>query len=361
MSFSFIELKQITNFQRRRLRDEVLLKRYDRASLKRLLTEDLGGRTLEQISSDSNFITQCDEVLGWFSDNNLAGKFCDAVRLEFPQQQGLLEQILSDTSTGFHRSPLRDYLYLFDRADQETLFLDALSVFPEQSPVPPVVVVISGLPDDEADLMLVRIMQRAIPALYGAPYQKTVPHMLNWVTTVSVVKLVRELANKILGVSTLRDSVDDLIAKMKDRIAGQTVCMTLPAHLINPQNAQILGEFFGQWSRLGVHERPPIFFLLMLGRDAQDASPEDCLTPADAYAAVKKACTPSGELVTVVDHLALNLCDPNHIRIWRSDLDETPIEKNLIKSACDILEMKLGDQTTFRLRRVKSELGTNLG
>src|ERR1700685_2841200 len=183
MSFPYVELKRLTNHQRRRLRDEVLPKTFDRNGLNRFLSEEIGEITLEQISTDSNLITQFDEVLGWFSDNDRAGEFCDAVQRKFPQQQSLLEQILSDTRTSFRRSPLDDYLHLFDRADQETLFFDALSGFPEHSPVPPVVVVISGLPEDEADLMLVRIMQRAIPALYGEPYQKTVPHMLNWVTT----------------------------------------------------------------------------------------------------------------------------------------------------------------------------------
>jgi hypothetical protein len=360
MPIQLLQIKQITGLQRRRLLDEIVLKSFDREALDRFLG-DRFTRTLQQLSSDANFIKQCEQVVDWFNDNRLIGEFCNELHGAFPNRAALLEEILSDKRTSSGRNPLRDYLYLFDRADEEDLFVDALLAFPEHSPVPPVVVVISGVPEDEAYLMLDRIMQRAIPRLYGSPYQKEVPYMLNWVTTVSVDKLVRELARKILDVPALRDSVDDLVSKMKSRIAGQTVCMTLPAHLMNPQTAQILGEFFAQWSRLGSHELPPVFFLLVLDREAQEAVAESSMTPAEAYAIVKKACTPCGELVTVVDHLALSLCNSTHIRIWRSDLDGHPVEQDVVKSACDLLETILGDQTPFRLRRVKSELGAHLG
>jgi hypothetical protein len=93
MSFPYVELKRLTNHQRRRLRDEVLPKTFDRNGLNRFLSEEIGEITLEQISTDSNLITQFDEVLGWFSDNDRAGEFCDAVQRKFPQQQSLLEQI----------------------------------------------------------------------------------------------------------------------------------------------------------------------------------------------------------------------------------------------------------------------------
>ena len=74
-------------------------------------------------------------------------------------------------------APLRDYMHLVDRIDQENgIYTRRSARFPENDLAPPFVVMISGVFEDEVNLMLERIVKQSMLVFY--PPQKRVPYAL---------------------------------------------------------------------------------------------------------------------------------------------------------------------------------------
>jgi hypothetical protein len=346
-----------SNWQRKRLHDELLIKRFNREEFKRFLFENLD-TNFDVITSNSDFVQQCYEVLRYLEDQHRIGEFCEILGRQFPASEAALTNILSDQRIGpLSGDALLDYLYLFDRTDEEYIFSDALAAFPEHSRVPPVVCVISGIREDEMDLMVDRLIVKTLRDLYGSVPQRRVPYRLTWTTTATAPRLFREFAAKVLGTSTIRDSIADLLPKVQAKLAGQTASIVLRSGELLPDKIEVLREYFLYWSQLGPHARPVIFFILIL---VENKSVEDIIASDQIYAHIREAGDAFAGQLTITGHLGLKICNPDHISAWRSDLDDTEIDRQLISRGYRILDQALGGHQEFRMRSVKMALDTRL-
>lgn len=367
MTYIFTSVTQASSRQRQRLREEILKENFiDRSSLD-LILRDIGKTTLEKVSSEANLRIQFEAALDWLNDGKLIGKFCTAVVKEWPDRNiflsELFDKILSETATMLG-GPLRDRLYLFDRVSQEAIFETAICQVPEHAPAPPVVVMISGVREDEVDLMLDRIVKKTILDCYTTPPQKSSSYVLEMTQDMSASNLFQKLARWVLGgrVSS-RESVEELLPKVRARIAGQMFHMRLRSDAVTAQTEKIFAEFFGYWSRLGSHPLPPFLFLLVEHEETQPSTAP--VSPADWYDMIRQAGAPCGPLVMIVDHLVLTECQSHDIRNWIDTLgaeEADPDFAELVKRARTVFDQSslVKMQRPFRLQQIKTVLDEKL-
>jgi hypothetical protein len=368
MAYVFTNVTQANFTQRGRLRDEILSGRFLDGDSLNILLNDIGNTTLEQVSpARSNLQVQFAAALEWISEQKLIGKFCTGVIKQWPDREvflsELFDRILSDTAT-VQGGALRDHIHLFDRVDQETIFTTAICRIPENEPVPPVVVMISGVFEDEVNLMLDRIVKKSILDCYSTPPQKRVPYVLEMTQAVTALGLFQQLASKVLGRISLRERVEDLLPKVQARIAGQMFGMRLRSNAVTADTGKVFAEFFGYWSTLGSHPLPPFLFLLVV-HDEAEAPAAPVVSPAAWYEMIRDACAPCPAPVMLVEHLVLGMCHADDIANWIDSLSADEADSDftvLVGRARTVLDQSLlvRAQQPFRLRQVKVILDEKL-
>jgi hypothetical protein len=368
MAYVFTNVTQATRRQRTRLRDAILIENnlIDSDSLN-LLLRDIGNTTLERVAEKGNLEDQFADALDWLSDQKLIGKFCIEVVKRWPYREDelskLFDKILSDTAT-VQGGPLHDQKHLFDRVNQETMFTTAICRTLPNVPQPPVVVMISGVADDDVNLMLERIVKVSILDCELPPPQKGTPYPLVMETAVSASGLFRQLAKWVLGQVSLRERVEDLLPKVQTRIAGQMFAMRLGSDMVTAETGKVFAEFFDYWSQLGSHPQPPFLFLLIVNEEA-GSSAAPVISPAAWYDMIGEACRPYTAKLMLMDHLVLTMCRPDDISNWidsLSAIQTDPDFDDLLKRARTVFGRSslLQARQPFRLRQFTTVLDEKL-
>jgi len=249
-----------------------------------------------------------------------------------------------------------------NRIDQETAFTEAVCKIPENDLAPPFVVMISGVFEDEVNLMLERIVKQSMLVFY--PPQKRVPYALEMAPSISGTGLLRQLATRVLGQASPRESAEGLLTKVKERIAGQIFQMRLRSSAVTPDTAKVFEEFFGFWSRFGNHALPPFLFLLVV-HDEQPSAAAPIVSPADWYDMIHGACAAHGPALTLINHLQLAECQSDDISNWIDILSAQSADLDfaeLLNRARNVFDQSplVTEQRPFRLRKIKTVLDEHL-